>query len=94
MLFELIVDPDGPGKRSLGYHFIEVLAIVPYELADPGKDDEEGCWKVFRNHYVCNTEDGLARIKEEDLWRAVDGREYLVMIQPAAPGPGGSREAG
>ena len=79
MLFEMLRDPECENPQ-LGYETLEVLAIVPFALAEPDKEDV-GCWKVVRNTYVCNTEKGLVRLDEEELWAAVERGEYLVPSQ-------------
>ncbi len=67
-------------KPQLGFQWIEVLAIEPFALGNPAKEDwGEWCYKVISSMYICRTDSGLHRISSEDFWYAIEeNAEYTL----------------
>ena len=87
VLFRLERKSDAGDSGGLGYQWIEVLAIEPRALGNPGteytgKDWGDWCYKTCHNWYVCNTETGIVWLTDDDVRAAVEEGEEYRLVNP------------
>lgn len=71
----------------LGYKWLDVLAIVPRALRNPGPEYGEWCHKVIDTWYICNTDQGLMRIPDGDFWAAIEEYNENRLVEPKQSHP-------
>ncbi len=72
-LFGIKQNPESQTEfKFLDYEWLDVIAIVPNALGNPGEEYGDWCYKVIRNWYICNSEKGIVRVLEDDFWAAIE----------------------
>jgi len=65
--------------QLLGFSWIEVMAIEPWALGNPGDEYGNWCYKTIKNLYICRTEVGIIRITSDDFWAAIEDYNEMVL---------------
>ena len=75
VLFRLKRKMEFKGDGLLGYPWLEIIAISAVALGKPEEGSES--WSVHQvvNDYLCRSEDGLCRLREDDVWSAIEAGE-------------------